>query len=94
MASGSDDTDLVSQTITNQETSNSTTANRNGHRRSQPIVYATEGDWATHRAEIQRLYMDEELPLKEVIHTMKEKHSFHATYSAHQPPGRVLRPEC
>ena len=29
---------------------------------------------------MQHLYMEEELSLKEVMHTMKEKHRFHATY--------------
>lgn len=83
MSSGGDDTGQFSQTADIQDTNDLITPSHNAYKRSQPIRYATEGDWAMHRTEIQRLYMDEELPLKEVIHTMKEKHSFNATYSPH-----------
>lgn len=84
MTSGSDDdTGQISQTSAIQDINNLITLSHDGYRRSQSVRYATEGDWAVHRTEIQRLYMDEELPLKEVMHTMKEKHSFHATYSPH-----------
>ncbi|KAI7782108.1 Clr5 domain-containing protein [Diaporthe eres] len=79
MTSGRDDTGRVGQTAAIQDTNNLFTPGHDAYKRSQPVRYATEGDWAMHRTENQRLYMDEELPLKEVIHTMKEKHSFHAT---------------
>lgn len=70
----------VSQTAAIQDTDDSNTSSHNGSgERPRPVRYATEGDWAMHRTEIQRLYMEEELPLKEVMHVMKEKHSFRAT---------------
>lgn len=83
MTSGTDDTGQVGQTAATQDSNNLIMTSRHAYKRSQPVRYATEGDWAMHRTEIQRLYMDEELPLKEVMHTMKEKHSFHATYNSH-----------
>lgn len=43
-----------------------------------------------HKTEIQRLYMDEELPLKEVMQTMKEKHNLNATYSPPPKPSNLL----
>jgi hypothetical protein len=50
---------------------------------SRPVRYATGADWAAHKTEIQRLYMEDELPLKEVMHIMREKHSFNATYGSY-----------
>lgn len=90
MSSGRGDTGQVRQTAAIQDTNNLITPIHDAYNRSQPVRYATEGDWAMHRTEIQRLYMDEELPLKEVMHTMKEKHSFHATYIPHQAPKCVV----
>ncbi|KAG6356873.1 hypothetical protein INS49_014748 [Diaporthe citri] len=84
MSSGRDDAGQVSQTAAIQNvddlmTPDLITPSHDAYGRSQPVRHATEGDWAMHRTEIQRLYMGEELPLKEVMHAMKEKHSFHAT---------------
>lgn len=70
----------VSQTAAIQDTDNTTTSSHNGSGGNpRPVRYATEADWAMHRMEIQRLYMEEELPLKEVMHIMKEKNNLRAT---------------
>lgn len=86
MTSERDEAGEVSETAAIQDTGNSITSSRNesgGH--TQPVRYATEGDVAIHKTEIRRLYMEEELPLKELVHIMKEKHSFHATYGFQWP---------
>jgi hypothetical protein len=36
-------------------------------------------DWDAHRETIRRLYMDEEMPLKETMERMAEQHGFHAS---------------
>lgn len=83
MSSGRDDAGQASQTAGVQDTNDPTTSSRDASQRFQPVRYATEQDWAMHKTEIQRLYMDEELPLKEVMQIMNEKHNFRATYSPH-----------
>lgn len=90
MDSGTDHASQMSLMAADQDNNKLVQPGRNATKRFQPVRYATEGEWAMHRTEIQRLYMDEELPLKEVMHTMKEKHSFHATYSPHRPAEYVV----
>lgn len=81
MAAETDEAGPISQVTPIHGTSDPHTSSRNeSGGKFRPIRYATEGDWGAHRIEITRLYMEEELPLKEVMHTMEEKHSFHASY--------------
>lgn len=83
MTSREGDGGQVSQTASTRDINDLLTSGRDASKRFQPVRYATEQDWAMHKTEIQRLYMDEELSLKEVMQIMNEKHDFRATYSPH-----------
>lgn len=90
MNSSEGDSGQDNQTAAVQDTNDLLTSGRDASKRFQSVRYATDQDWAMHKNEIQRLYMEEELPLKEVMETMKEKHSLHATYSPPPNPSNVV----
>ena len=43
--------------------------------------YPAQEDWDLHRNEIKRLYVDENLPLREVAREMEKRFRFRATYA-------------
>lgn len=90
MASREEDGGQVSQVASIPDANDLLTSGRDASKRFQSVRYATEQDWAMHKTEIQRLYMDEELPLKEVMQTMKEKHNLNATYNPPPKPSNVI----
>jgi len=50
-----------------------------GGRGGQPRSYTSQ-EWEAQRFEIQRLYADQNIPLKDVVEIMKTSYSFFATY--------------
>jgi hypothetical protein len=50
-----------------------------GHTIHRTKKWATFADWKHHRAEITRLYRDENRVLRDVVEIMQEKHDFQAT---------------
>jgi len=43
--------------------------------------YPSQDDWDRHRNEIKRLYVDKNLPLREVARQMEKRFRFRATYA-------------
>jgi hypothetical protein len=43
--------------------------------------YPSQKNWDLHRTEISRLYVDENLPLREVAQQMEKRFRFTATYA-------------
>ncbi|KAJ0114739.1 hypothetical protein J7T55_004480 [Diaporthe amygdali] len=78
MTSRRADTDAMSQTAVIRGNNDHIQSSRDTHE-GQPVRYASAQEWAEHKEEIRHLYMEEEMPLQQVITVMKENYNFHAT---------------